>query len=159
MNSNLYGSQFTIPEDIRQHLVDMYQKHGYYGQGGDGYERNRQLQSAPSLSYQQAKRIKNFFDTYKGDQNHPEFNLNGGTKMKQFVESILSGARRGLDMTDRNKRETGMQMDRNYNHSQPNMNISPSQSHKKTVEKNMNEQALESLKWINKIMNEESWQH
>ena len=79
MNSKLYGKHFVIPDDIRNHLVTMYQTHGNAGQGGDGFERNRQFQNAKSLSYQQAKRIKNFFDTYKGDQNSPEYHLNGGT--------------------------------------------------------------------------------
>jgi hypothetical protein len=110
VNSNLYGKYFQIPDDVRKHLVSMYQQHGNAGQGGDGYERNRQLQNSPSLSYQQAKRIKNFFDSFKGDQNGPEFNLNGGIKMKQFVESILSGARRGLEMTDRNWNADGQRI-------------------------------------------------
>lgn len=157
MNSNLYGKYFSIPDDVRNHLVAMYQQHGAAGQGGDGYQRNRQLQNSPSLSYQQAKRIKNFFDSYKGDQNGPDFNLNGGIKMKQFVESILSGARRGLEMTDKNKRETGMQMDREYISKLPNMNISPSKEHKAGPEKHMNEQAVQSLKRINEIM-EKLWQ-
>ena len=157
MNSNLYGKNFQIPDDVRKHLVSMYQQHGNAGQGGDGYERNRQLQNSPSLSYQQAKRIKNFFDSFKGDQNGPDFNLNGGIKMKQFVESILSGARRGLEMTDRNKRETGMQMDREYISKLPNMNISPSKEHKSGPEKHMNEEVVQSLKRINEIM-EKLWQ-
>jgi hypothetical protein len=157
VNSNLYGKNFQIPDDVRKHLVSMYQQHGNAGQGGDGYERNRQLQNSPSLSYQQAKRIKNFFDSFKGDQNGPDFNLNGGIKMKQFVESILSGARRGLEMTDRNKRETGMQMDREYISKLPNMNISPSKEHKSGPEKHMNEEVVQSLKRINEIM-EKLWQ-
>jgi hypothetical protein len=157
VNSNLYGKNFQIPDDVRKHLVSMYQQHGNAGQGGDGYERNRQLQNSPSLSYQQAKRIKNFFDSFKGDQNGPDFNLNGGIKMKQFVETILSGARRGLEMTDRNKRETGMQMDREYISKLPNMNISPSKEHKSGPEKHMNEEVVQSLKRINEIM-EKLWQ-
>ena len=157
MNSKLYGKHFTIPDDVRAHLVQMYQQHGAAGQGGDGYERNRQLQRAPSLSYQQAKRIKNFFDTYKGDQNGPEFHLNGGVKMKQFVECILSGARRGLELSDRNRRDTGMQMDREYDSKLPNMNISPSKEHKAGPEKHMNEEVVQSLKRINEIM-EKLWQ-
>jgi hypothetical protein len=157
MNSNLYGQKFEMPEDVRKHLIDMYRQHGAAGQGKDGFERNRQLQGSTSMTYQQAKRIKNFFDSFKGDQNGPEFNLNGGLKMKQFVESILSGARRGLEMTDRNKRETGMQMDRDYSPQLSNMNNSPSKSHKSGVDKHMNEQALNSLKRINQLM-ENLWQ-
>ena len=77
--------------------------------------------------------------------------------MKQFVESVLSGARRGLEMSDRNRRETGMQMDRKYTSTVPNMNNSPSKEHKSGQEKYMNEEVVQSLKRINNIM-EKLWQ-
>jgi hypothetical protein len=60
-------------------------------------------------------------------------------------------------MTDRNKRETGMQMDREYISKLPNMNISPSKEHKSGPEKHMNEEVVQSLKRINEIM-EKLWQ-
>ena len=77
--------------------------------------------------------------------------------MKQFVESVLSGARRGLELTDRNRRDTGMQMDRQYVSKLPNMNNSPSKEHKSGQEKYMNEEVVQSLKRINNIM-EKLWQ-
>jgi len=60
-------------------------------------------------------------------------------------------------LEDRNKRETGMQMDRDYSPQLSNMNNSPSKSHKSGVDKHMNEQALNSLKRINQLM-ENLWQ-
>lgn len=158
MNKNLYGKQFAIPEDVRKHLQSMYAKHSNNSETNEGLKRNRQLQNASSLSYSQAKRIKNFFDTYKGDTNSAEYNLNGGQKMKSFVESILSGARRGIESTQSTKRDTGMQMDREYLSQPADMNISPSNTHKSTTEKNLNEEITDNLKRINEIM-KKLWQH
>jgi hypothetical protein len=50
-----------------------------------------------------------------------------------------------------------MQMDREYISKLPNMNISPSKEHKSGPEKHMNEEVVQSLKRINKIM-EKLWQ-
>jgi len=158
VNKNLYGKQFAIPEDVRKHLQSMYAKHSNNSETNEGLKRNRQLQNASSLSYSQAKRIKNFFDTYKGDTNSAEYNLNGGQKMKSFVESILSGARRGIESTQSTKRDTGMQMDREYLSQPADMNISPSNTHKSTTEKNLNEEITDNLKRINEIM-KKLWQH
>lgn len=158
MNKNLYGKQFAIPEDVRKHLQSMYAKHSNNSETNEGLKRNRQLQNASSLSYSQAKRIKNFFDSYKGDTNSAEYNLNGGQKMKSFVESILSGARRGIESTQSTKRDTGMQMDREYLSQPADMNISPSNTHKSTTEKNLNEEITDNLKRINEIM-KKLWQH
>lgn len=158
MNKNLYGKQFAIPEDMKKHLQTMYVKHSNNSETNEGLKRNRQLQNAGSLSYSQAKRIKNFFDSFNGDTNSSEYNLNGGQKMKGFVESILSGARRGIESTQTTKRETGMQMDREYLSQPADMNMSPSKSHKSTSEKNLNEEVTDNLKRINEIM-KKLWQH
>jgi hypothetical protein len=158
VNSNLYGKNFAIPDDVRKHMSDMFAKHSQNTQSNDGLKRNRQLQNAQSISYSQAKRIKNFFDTYKGATTSPEYNLNGGEKMKTFVNSILSGARRGIEGTQNTKRDTGMQMDREYLAQPADMNMSPSNSHKNTIEKNLNEEVTQNLKRINEIM-EKLWQH
>ena len=78
--------------------------------------------------------------------------------MKSFVESILSGARRGIESTQSTKRDTGMQMDREYLSQPADMNISPSNTHKSTTEKNLNEEITDNLKRINEIM-KKLWQH
>jgi hypothetical protein len=74
----------------------------------DGYKRNLRLQQADSLGYRELKRIKNFFDTFKGQNTDAPFILNGENKMKQFVESVLSGARQGISSTKKHKDDTGM---------------------------------------------------
>jgi len=156
VNKDLYNKKIKVPDEIREHMRNSFSSVSSES-NDEGHKRNKELQGSEEITYQQLKRIKNFFDNYKGDQNGPEFHLNGGVKMKQFVESILSGARRGLELSDRNRRDTGMQMDREYDLKLPNMNISPSKEHKAGPEKHMNEEVVQSLKRINEIM-EKLWQ-
>jgi hypothetical protein len=49
-------------------------------------------------------------------------------------------------------------MDREYLAQPADMNMSPSNSHKNTIEKNLNEEVTQNLKRINEIM-EKLWQH
>jgi hypothetical protein len=78
--------------------------------------------------------------------------LNGENKMKDFVNSILSGARQSLSTSQQIRNNTGMQMDRN-DVPDPNVNLNLSQdtANKSTIEK-YDLQVTESLKRINEIM-------
>jgi hypothetical protein len=72
--------------------------------------------------------------------------------MKDFVNSILSGARQSLSTSQQIRNNTGMQMDRN-DVPDPNVNLNLSQdtANKSTIEK-YDLQVTESLKRINEIM-------
>ena len=37
----------------------------------EGYNRNKELQSQKFITYKQLKRIKNFFDNFKGNHKEP----------------------------------------------------------------------------------------
>ena len=118
----------------------------------EGYNRNRRLQTINNIGYPELKRIKNFFDTYTGNPQDAPFILNGENKMKDFVNSILSGARQSLSTSQQIRNNTGMQMDRN-DVPDPNVNLNLSQdtANKSTIEK-YDLQVTESLKRINEIM-------
>ncbi len=91
-------------------------------------------------------------DTYTGNPQDAPFILNGENKMKDFVNSILSGARQSLSTSQQIRNNTGMQMDRN-DVPDPNVNLNLSQdtANKSTIEK-YDLQVTESLKRINEIM-------
>jgi hypothetical protein len=67
MNSQLYNKSIPFPDEMRQHMATSMKSIGDNSQSGDGLKRNKELQEKKSISYQQLKRIKNYFDTYKGD--------------------------------------------------------------------------------------------
>ena len=54
----------------------------------EGYNRNKELQNQKFITYKQLKRIKNFFDNFKGNQKEPSFILNGGVEIKNWEESL-----------------------------------------------------------------------
>jgi hypothetical protein len=72
--------------------------------------------------------------------------------MKDFVNSILSGARQSLSTSQTIRNNTGMQMDRDdLPNPNVNLNLSQDTANKSKLEK-YNLQVTESLKRINKIM-------
>lgn len=152
MNNQLYGKVWQFPQHMQQHMRICFAKVKNVDANVEGYNRNRRLQTASQVGYPELKRIKNFFDTYTGNPQDAPFILNGENKMKDFVNSILSGARQSLSTSQQIRNNTGMQMDRN-DVPDPNVNLNLSQdtANKSTIEK-YDLQVTESLKRINEIM-------
>jgi hypothetical protein len=82
----------------------------------EGYKRLEGLINEPKVSYEQLKRIKNFFDThstsntdYMDDRKQDtQFILNGGRKMKDWVNGTLDSARQGVEAPKKAKHSIGM---------------------------------------------------
>ena len=118
----------------------------------EGFKRNKELQNKNYITYKQLKRIKNFFDNFKGNQNEIPFILNGGVMMKNWVNDQLRKMREGLKMTKTNKMNTGMQNQFIKPHEKKDFtNVRPSQEHSKTMDK-YNAAVTESLRRINEII-------
>jgi hypothetical protein len=124
----------TFPEDMQQHLQISMDSVGIIPQDSEGYKRNKELQGKSTVSYSQLKRIKNYFDNYKGDVNSPEFVLNGGLKMKAWVDLQLNQMRANIKMTKMNRTNAGETNQFIDNHEKEGI-IRPSQTHRKTVER------------------------
>jgi hypothetical protein len=152
MNKELYGKVWQFPQHMQKHMQVCFAKVKNADSNVEGYNRNRRLQTTNNIGYPELKRIKNFFDTYTGNPQDAPFILNGENKMKDFVNSILSGARQSLSTSQQIRNNTGMQMDRN-DVPDPNVNLNLSQdtANKSTIEK-YDLQVTESLKRINEIM-------
>ena len=152
MNKELYGKVWQFPQHMQKHMLVCFAKVKNADSNVEGYNRNRRLQTTNNIGYPELKRIKNFFDTYTGNPQDAPFILNGENKMKDFVNSILSGARQSLSTSQQIRNNTGMQMDRN-DVPDPNVNLNLSQdtANKSTIEK-YDLQVTESLKRINEIM-------
>ena len=152
MNKELYGKVWQFPQHMQKHMQVCFAKVKNADSNVEGYNRNRRLQTINNIGYPELKRIKNFFDTYTGNPQDAPFILNGENKMKDFVNSILSGARQSLSTSKQIRNNTGMQMDRN-DVPDPNVNLNLSQdtANKSTIEK-YDLQVTESLKRINEIM-------
>jgi len=152
VNKSLYDSIIEFPKDKQRHMKKSLEMVKGADENSEGYKRNKELQTKNYITYKQLKRIKNFFDNFKGNQKEPSFILNGGVEMKNWVNDQLRKMREGLKMTKTNKMNTGMQNQFIKPHEKKDFtNVRPSQQHKSTMEK-YNGAVTESLKRINEIM-------
>ena len=118
----------------------------------EGYARNQELQDQKFITYKQLKRIKNFFDNFKGNQKEPSFILNGGVEIKNWVNDELRKMRDYLKNTKTNKMNAGMMNQFLDPHEKKDFtNVRPSQEHSKTIDKD-NSAVTESLKRINELI-------
>jgi len=113
-NSQLQGRYWDIPEELLNHLKRIMR--AYKGKENvEGYQRLRNLISEPKVSYEELKRIKNFFDTQSSDTDYMDakkqttpFILNGGRKMKSWVDETLELSRGNIDGVKKVKTDTAM---------------------------------------------------
>ena len=154
MNNDLYNSakgEIEFPKDKQEHMKICFQRVKGADENTEGFNRNKELQGQKFIEYKQLKRIKNFFDNFKGKDIDHEFILNGGIEMKNWVNNELRRMREGIHMTKHNKSETGMQNQHIQTHSKDGIDVRPSKEHSRTVDK-YNAAVTESLKRINELI-------
>jgi len=152
VNKSLYDKFVEFPKDKQEHMKKSSAMVKNADENSEGFKRNKELQNKNYITYKQLKRIKNFFDNFKGNHKDPAFVLNGGVMMKNWVNDQLRKMREGLNMTKTNKMNTGMQNQFIKPHEKKDFtNVRPSQKHKSTVEK-YDTAVTESLKRINEII-------
>lgn len=135
MNSELYGKPIPFPDEMKQHLTMCMNSIKSIPQNSEGYKRNKDLQTKNTISYAQMKRIKNYFDNYKGDYKDAEFILNGGLKMKYWIEQTLNQLRANIKMSKTNRTNAGETNQFIDTHEKDDTNVRPSQTHKKTSQR------------------------
>ena len=155
MNKDLYNNpkgEIEFPKDKQEHMKKCFNMVKGVDENIEGFKRNQELQTKNFIDYKQLKRIKNFFDNFKGNHNDPSFILNGGVEMKNWVDNILRKMRQGLDLSKRNKADTGMMNQYIKPHEKKDFtNVRASQKHQSTINK-YDSAVTESLKRINEII-------
>lgn len=153
MNKDLYGKTIPLPDNISEYLNRCFKSAQGADETTEGYKRNKELREKNEVTYQQLKRIKNWFDNFNGETNDLSFILNGGDYVKNWVNEILRGMRSDINMGKKIKSEV-----------LPNQYI---QTHEKDGIKNMNRptkshtsrgtendvRITENLKRINELIN------
>ena len=158
MNKELYGKTIKIPDLLITHLNDSLRQIKNIDKNGEGYKRNVQLQTAKVITYPQLKRIKNFFDNFKGVVTDMEFILNGGLPMKSWVDTTLKSMRDSLEATKRNKTNAGQENQYIRTHEKNFATVRPSKTHLKTKYKhatslgNLPTPVMEELNRINELI-------
>ena len=93
MNKDLYGHSVPLPEDVIGYLDQCHKSAIGSDDSTEGYRRNKELRDKREVSYQQLKRMKNWFDGFNGHDNDLPFILNGGHYMKNWVNDTLTSMR------------------------------------------------------------------
>lgn len=132
MNKDLYGKEYEIPPHLLNILSKSLQKYG--DKSTENVKRVKELTETGKATYQQLKRIKNWFDTNQNTSD-PEFHLLGGGSFKGWVDQTLNSDRGAIDLS---KKAKSVAMDNQYldPHEKNNdvrKDLRPSQSHKDSI--------------------------
>lgn len=106
-NKELQNRCFPLAKGVRKHLQQTLDS--YNGDRTvDGYKRLNNILNMDTISYQEMKRIKNFFDNFQGSDKSAEFILNGGEPMKLWVNNTLYSATKAIEDFKQAKKDAGM---------------------------------------------------
>ena len=152
MNKDLYGKEIKIPVEIKNHLKNSSMSIGETSENEEGSKRNKELQDQESMTYQQLKRVKNWFDEYNGNKEDAPYILNGGDYMKKWVDDTLNYLRTDIYNTKKNRSEV-LPNQFNSNHTKDDLTAMnrPSKSHNNPVDQ-YDIKITENLKRINELM-------
>jgi hypothetical protein len=93
VNKNLYNKKIELPEDVIVYLKQCHDSAIGADENTEGFRRNQELRNSGYVTYQQLKRMKNFFDNFTGQQDELPFILNGGDYIKGWVNNTLNSWR------------------------------------------------------------------
>jgi len=95
MNKDLYGHTVPLPEEVVGYLGQCFDAAKGADDSTEGYKRNKDLRDKKEITYQQLKRMKNWFDNFNGSERDLPFILNGGHYVKGWVDTTLGSMREG----------------------------------------------------------------
>lgn len=152
MNKDLYGNTIQLPEDVVEYLQQCFDSANTDDSTIEGFKRNQELRDSRETTYQQLKRIKNWFDNFNGLENDLPFILNGGHYVKNWVNNTLGGMRNNVYMGKKAKSEV-LPNQFIQTHTKDNLNTMnrQSKSHSSTVGE-INKDITENLKRINELI-------
>jgi hypothetical protein len=150
VNKDLYNKKVKVPDEIREHMRNSFSSISSES-NDEGHKRNRELQDSEEITYQQLKRIKNYFDNFNGDVQEKAYILNGGDYMKKWVDDTLRYLRDDIHNSKKIASDTGMSNEFNQEKQEDDISAMnrPSKSHRK---QNDDVKITETLKRINELM-------
>lgn len=106
-NNLLKNRRFKLPDGILKSLIKLLKE--YNGDKTiDGYKRLHNIVNMDSISYNELKRIKNFFDNFNGSTDSMEYILNGGNDMKLWVNNTLHTATKAIRDYKQTQKDNGV---------------------------------------------------
>lgn len=153
MNSDLYGKVIEVPNDVIVYLERCFEAAKNADSTTDGYKRNKEIRGSQQVTYQQLKRMKNWFDNFNGFETDLSFVLNGGHYVRGWVDKVLNSMRDDIEM---GKEIKSVVLPNQYNQEHQKNDLSsqnrPSQSHR-TASNYYNINVTENLLRIKELIN------
>lgn len=151
MNKDLYGENFEIPS----HILDILRKSlsKYSNQSVENVKRAKELSDTGYATYQQLKRIKNWFDN-SGDSTSPEYHVLGGNSFKGWVDQTLASSRNEKKLPKKIKSDAAIANQFIKSHEKNNdlrTDFRPKHSHTKHY-LGLTEEITKINKWFNKLI-------
>jgi hypothetical protein len=135
VNKDLYDKEYQIPPHIVNTLRNALSKYGK--NSTENVKRVKELTETGKATYQQLKRIKNWFDSNQNTSD-PEFHLLGGGTFKGWVNQTLDSDRGSIDLSKKAKSITSLDnqyLDSHEKDTELKKHFRPSYSHKKSGHK------------------------
>ena len=109
-NSELKGKMFPIPDGVMKHLKKVLKTYedGDNDKSNKGYDHLKWLTGQERVSTEELKRMKNFFDNYKGTPESDDYKLYGGKEMSDWVNATLKHASQVSKDNKKAKKDAGM---------------------------------------------------
>jgi len=152
MNKDLYGHKVPLPEEVVTYLGQCFDAAQGASESTEGFKRNQELRNSGEITYQQLKRVKNWFDSFQGAKNDLSYILNGGDYVRNWINQTLDSMRNDVHLGKKIKSEV---LPNQFLQTHTKDNLSdmnrPSKSHK-TPTGELDIQVTESLKRINEII-------
>jgi|GEM_PF-536788 len=102
MNSELYNKTFSVPSDVIKYIQTALVSNPT----GEGVKRAKFIVKNGVLTYQELKRLKNFFDYFNPQSgNKVQYTLAGGDLMRVFIEKTLASERHAVESGQKIKQD------------------------------------------------------
>ena len=111
-----------LPDSLTKHLEDCFNSVSC-DDTTEGFKRNQNLRQSKKITYQNLKRVKNWFDSFSGKKEDAPFVLNGGDRMSNWVNHALQQMRNSVKSGKEIKSNTGMQNQYLDSHEKNSFNI------------------------------------
>jgi len=103
MNQFLKNKKYKLPQEVLNYVQKALMM---YSNNNMGVRRAKFIVKNGLLTYQELKRLKNFFDTFNPEINDKkEYVLAGGNLMKSFIEKTLNADRSAVERSKKVRRD------------------------------------------------------
>ncbi len=156
-NKDLYGNNYTVPNNVISSINNEISRNKN-NKSLKGYKRAQNIVNDKSMTYSMLKRMKNFFDGFKGSTSNSEYLINGGEKMKTWVNGTLDKSRGDVNRQKKIKADSGMKNQYKKTHTKDRENKNVTKVNVPRVQNNSRQIFTnktvykEMIKTINKIL-------